>query len=211
MDSSKNKNTKNLRLKYYDYSNPGAYFTTICTQDRNIGFGEVRDTIIYLNDAGEMVRDRFSALSKRFNWVEVDEFIVMPDHLHGIIVIIDKPGDHKDRPYSKSFSGPMPMTLGRIIQAFKSVTTHEYISGIKHNGWQPFSKHLWQRGYYEHVIRNRDELARVREYISTNPLRWQYDRENGDGENLAWQATLSIPKKSANTGAPLRKIDIGMK
>ena len=82
-------------------------------------------------------------------------------------------GDHKDRPY-----GTMKGTVGRIIQTYKSITTHDYIIGVKKHGWPPFPGKLWQRSYYEHVIRDEDELNRIRQYIRDNPLNWETDEEN---------------------------------
>ncbi|MDN3512246.1 MAG: hypothetical protein NG784_13220, partial [Candidatus Jettenia sp.] len=82
-------------------------------------------------------------------------------------------GEHKVRPY-----GTLSNSLGRIVQAFKSVTTHEYIIGVKENSWPPFPGKLWQQNYYEHIVRNEDKLNKIREYIINNPLRWQFDREN---------------------------------
>jgi hypothetical protein len=79
-------------------------------------------------------------------------------------------------------------TVGRIVQAFKSITTHEYVAGVKQNAWPPFSGKLWQRNYYEHIIRNDDELERIREYIINNPLQWEIDREN---PNLLTRARLN--------------------
>jgi hypothetical protein len=82
-------------------------------------------------------------------------------------------GDHEDRPY-----GTMAGSLGRTIQAFKSTTTHEYVLGIRRRGWASFHGRLWQRGYFDHVVRDDRDLERIREYIATNPLRWALDREN---------------------------------
>src|SRR5262249_17159273 len=105
--------------------------------------------------------------------------------------------DHRDRPYhDKNFPrGTAAGTLSRTVQAFKSLTTHEYTVGVNSKGWVPFPGRLWQRNYYEHVIRDEDELRRIREYIQTNPLRWELDRENparrGEDEFDRWLASLS--------------------
>jgi putative transposase len=112
----------------------------------------------------------------------LDAWVVMPNHLHGILVLGGGQckgekarirGDHKDRPY-----GTLPGTVGRIIQAFKSITTREYIVGVKQHGWRRFSGRLWLRNYFEHVIRDDDAISRVREYVLTNPARWELDREH---------------------------------
>jgi len=176
-----------LRLKGYDYAQAGAYFVTICTQKRASAFGCVDDGDVRLNDAGRMVRAVWETLPDRFPGMELDAFVVMPNHMHGIIVIPGRgesgirpddsrqpdSGDHKDRP-----CGTMAGSLGRIIQAFKSTTTHEYVMGVRRRGWVPFHGRLWQRNYYDHVIRNERKLDKIREYIATNPLRWALDREN---------------------------------
>ena len=107
----------------------------------------------------------------------------MPNHIHGIIIINgrgescirpdDSMGDHKDRPY-----GTGTNSIGRIIQAYKSITTNKYILGVKKNNWRPFPGRLWQRNYYDHIIRNEEDLFEVREYIVNNPLNWDKDEEN---------------------------------
>lgn len=176
-----------IRLKGYDYAQAGAYFVTICTQDRACLLGDVAGEEVHLSDAGKMVQKAWQALPGRFSGMELDAFVIMPNHVHGIIVIPGRgescirpddsrqpdSGDHKDRPY-----GTMVGSLGRIMQAFKSATTHEYVMGVRQRGWPPFRGRLWQRNYYERVIRNDRELDKIREYITTNPLKWALDREN---------------------------------
>jgi len=97
-------------------------------------------------------------------------------------------GDHKDRP-----DGTLPGTVGRVIQAFKSISTHEYINGVKHKNWTPFPGKLWQRNYYEHIIRDDESLKRIRAYIINNPLQWAYDRENSAGALLATPNDDAVP------------------
>lgn len=99
-------------------------------------------------------------------------------------------GDHKDRPY-----GTMAGTIGRIIQMYKSITTRYYIIGVREHGWLPFPGKLWQRNYYEHIIRNEDELNRIRQYIRDNPLNWEMDAENPNRSIMnacARQAVLTV-------------------
>ncbi len=157
-----------------------------------------------------MIVDVWRDLPKRFPLVETDEFVVMPNHIHGIISldcrgepcvrpmipsgeqdgerdkrIASKLGEHKVRPYSPtppapSSYGTLNGSLSRIIQAFKSLTTLQYAKGINSRGWKVFSGKLWQRNYYEHVIRNGTELNLIREYIINNPMQWELDRENPD-------------------------------
>lgn len=156
---------KKLRLPDYDYSSEGAYFVTICTQNRQCLFSNITDGEIRLNEAGTMIQIRWQQLPERFNNILLDEFTIMPNHLHGIIEI------------AEAGTRPAP-TLGAIIGAFKSITTHDYIAGVRQRNWPPFSEKLWQRNYYEHIIRNESELNRTRQYILDNPVNWDQDPEN---------------------------------
>ena len=122
-----------------------------------------------------MVNEFWLKLSKRFDDIKLDQYQIMPNHLHGIIHIVGAPlvGARSNRAGIK----PAP-TLGDIIGAFKSLTTHEYIRNIKNNHWSPFNKQLWQRNYYEHIIRDEESLNKIREYITLNPIMWDRDRNN---------------------------------
>jgi len=192
---------RSIRLRNIDYSSAGAYFITICTQGRECLFGDVVDEVVRLNPAGTMIRDVWCDSPNRFVHVMMDEFIIMPNHFHGIIIINDRrgesrirpippdldhkdqgdckdqgdqnQGDHKDRPY-----GTLDGSVGRVVQAFKSITTAAYIHGVNKHGWPVFPGRVWQRNYYERVIRNDDELAATREYIRYNPMKWAEDSEN---------------------------------
>ncbi len=162
---SRHKNTKypfrkSPRLAEYDYANTGFYFVTICLQDKVCRFGEIVDDEMQLNDVGEMIGTEWLLLPQRFKQVGLDSFVVMPNHIHGIIDL------------------EKGITLSRVIQAFKSVSTNEYIRGVKQLGWGKFDGTLWQRSFYDHVIRNGNDLFRVQEYIQNNPLSWSLDEEN---------------------------------
>jgi REP element-mobilizing transposase RayT len=166
-------------LKGYDYSQPGAYFITICTQDRACLFGEVVDGEMRLNDAGQMVQDVWDELPAFYPGVQTDAFIVMPNHIHGIIILVGT-GSHAcpDEIGQPQGVAPTRLSLPDVVHRFKTMTTKRYIDGVKKFGWTPFRRRLWQRNYYEHIIRNDHALQRIREYIWTNPLRWHLDREN---------------------------------
>lgn len=178
---------RSVRMKGYDYTGPGAYYVTVCTQERECLFGEVINREMTLNSAGRMVETVWHGLRKRFPFVILDTFMVMPNHIHGILVLSgNNQGEHKVRPYgdigcdkcTACPCGTATDSVGRIIQAFKSLTTHAYIRGARENGWPPFHGKLWQRNYYEHIIRDEEELNRVRKYILDNPVKWDRDRNN---------------------------------
>ena len=157
-----------IRLKQYDYSQAGAYFVTIDVQNRGHLFGEIVNGEMVLNDAGKMIEEQWQALKERFPLIDLDVYQVMPDHFHGIIVIVGAT-------LVVALDVGKPSTLGDIIGAFKSITTHKYIKGVEDHGWQRFSKRLWQRNYYEHVVRDETDLERIRKYIQSNPLNWNHD------------------------------------
>lgn len=152
-------NRRSPRLQEYDYAQNGAYFVTICIQNRVCLFAEP-DTL-QLSPAGKMVELVWQQLPTQFPTIELDAFVVMPNHLHGIIVLTQR-----------------DLGLPDVMQWFKSLTTHEYIKGVKSSHWPAFEGKLWQRSYYDHVVRNDDDLNRIREYIALNPMRWELDEEN---------------------------------
>ena len=151
-----------LRLRNYDYTQPGAYFVTICTLDRVSLFGEIRDGAMHLNDAGKMVQATWEELPQRFAHISLDGFVVMPNHHHGIVVIEER------RPNQG---------LGQIIGPFKPLTTNRYIVGARQDGWPRVAGRLWQDNYYEHIVRNEASLQRIRDYIARNPENWETDPE----------------------------------
>ena len=165
-----------LRIKKYNYSLPGAYFVTICTYRKENILGYIIDGKIKLNVLGKITeREWLKTFQIREN-IQSDKYIVMPNHFHGIIILTNnKKGVLQYAPTNK-FRSPS-QTIGSIVRGFKSAVTRE----IKRLDY-PFLYSIWQRNYYEHIIRNERELNRIREYIQNNPLRWQYDRENLEGK-----------------------------
>jgi putative transposase len=175
---------RSIRLKGYDYSQAGVYFVTICTKDRECLFGDIVDREMRSNDVGQMVHRTWNDLPIRNPGIETDEFVVMPNHVHGIIVIVGAPlvGAHSsgmviDNAKTRAGTRPAP-TLGDVVGAFKSITTHQYTDGVRQKNWPPFYGKLWQRNYYEHIIRSEQSLQEIREYIINNPLKWEFDRNN---------------------------------
>lgn len=177
---------RSVRLKGYDYTQPGSYFVTLCTQHRQCLFGEIWDDQMILNEIGQMVMRWWKELPHKFPSVATDAYALMPNHLHGIIILVGadlcvRP-NRGVRPDSSIRFGEKGAHAGaplpRIVQWFKTMTTNEYLRGIKERGWPPFPGRLWQRNYYEHIIRNELELNDVRRYIQENPARWTTDENN---------------------------------
>ena len=187
-ESSVRRHRQSTRLKGYDYAQSGAYFITIVTQNRFCMFGDVMEEKMFSNAAGVMVRTAWNELPYRFPNVHLDAFVVMPNHIHGIIIIDQAVGvplvgtqsefDPRSPDRVLRATTRVAPTLGDIIGSYKSITTVEYARRVRSGDWQPFPRRLWQRNYYEHVIRDSDELNRAREYITNNPLKWELDREN---------------------------------
>ena len=181
---------RSIRLPGYDYAGPGAYFVTICTQGRVCLFGEIVEGKLFPNDAGRMVQAVWDELPVQFLGISVDAFVVMPNHIHGIIVWtapVGAPlvGAQSDTPTTTGVGATgqgattrVAPTLGDVVGAYKSLTTLGYVRGVKTMGWQAFPGRLWQRNYFEHVIRDETSLGRIREYIANNPQHWELDREN---------------------------------
>ena len=172
---------RSIRLKGHDYSQPGAYFVTICTRDRECLFGHVVNGEMPLNDAGEMARKEWfnTAAIRPYVGLNENECVVMPNHLHAIVWIVDNgvgaTGRSPLRLSSRTSlpNGPKHGSIGAIMAGFKSVAAKQ-INQMRRAPGAP----VWQRGYYEHVIRNEAELTAIREYILANPSRWDEDENN---------------------------------
>jgi REP element-mobilizing transposase RayT len=175
-------------LKGYDYSLAGAYFVTISTQDHVCIFGDVVEGIMCLNEAGLMVSTVWDALPTRFPSIALDAFVVMPNHIHGIIVfatrmsvgapLVGAQDVTPNRVTDDRATTRVAPTLGNVVGAFKSRVTVEYTRGVKMKKWPAFRRRLWQRNFYEHIIRNEASLHRIQQYILDNLARWAFDREN---------------------------------
>jgi REP element-mobilizing transposase RayT len=175
-----NKNRQSIRLKNYDYSKSGLYFITICTQNRRCLFGNIvganHDSPPYmkLNEMGKIVEKIWKSLSGRFP-IELDEFQIMPNHVHMILAI----QPHKTYGSNNGRDDRAP-TLGKIIAYFKYESTKQINQYSVGAGIIPPNtvKKIFQRNYYEHIIRNEIDLKKIREYIINNPLLWNRDRNN---------------------------------
>ena len=170
-DACSRHSRRSLRLRGYDYSWPGWYYLTICTLDRVCNLGRIEDEKMILSEWGQIVSETWQWIPSRYPYVELDDFVVMPNHLHGIVIInpIFRRGDSRIAPTGGSKVKP----LGRLIGAFKTVSTKK-INEMRETPGAVF----WQRNYYEHIIRNQKDLDRIRAYIRNNPLQWSLDEEN---------------------------------
>ncbi len=167
------KHRKSIRLKGYDYSNAGAYFVTVCAWNKICLFGDIASGEIQLNSFGKIIQICWEEINMHFPHIITDEYIIMPNHIHGILVIQDETVGANN--YSPLLHGGKPRgtskTIGSAIRGFKIGVTKLVKSNMT-------LENIWQRNYYEHVIRDDEELNVVREYILNNPKRWEMDREN---------------------------------
>jgi len=146
---------RSIRLPGYDYSQPGAYFITICIWQRECLLGDIQDGNILLSPYGEVVNFNWFNLTRVYPHIELDSFAIMPNHIHGIVIIKDR---NQDRGLSEIVRGLKTFSARRINQL-------RSVSGIP----------VWQRGYYEHIIRNEITFSKIQEYIINNPSKWEMD------------------------------------
>lgn len=157
---------KNIRMKEWDYAQSAVYMVTICVSDRSHRFGQITDMdVLRLNDAGRMIRQEVLALEVRHSQVSIDEFVVMPNHIHLILGM------------NLTIDSVSPLSLIDLVGEFKSRTTNSYIKGVKMGLLPAFDKKLWQEGYYETVMRDERMTEDRRQYIVNNPANWWDDPE----------------------------------
>ncbi|GAB4577730.1 MAG: transposase [Anaerolineales bacterium] len=167
---------RSIRLKGYDYTQSGAYFVTIVTYQRAHLFGKVVNGVMQLNEWGEIARREWFKTAELRPYVELfdDEFVVMPNHAHGILWINDGVVVGAERRSAPTTNDAIPHvdagSLGAIVRAYKSAVTYAINAARQTRGMT-----VWQRNYYEHIIRNDAELNRIRKYIIENPLKWAKD------------------------------------
>ncbi|HWR66416.1 MAG TPA: transposase [Bellilinea sp.] len=165
------------RLGGYDYSQNGIYFITICTQNRMCLFGAATKEGIELYTAGKMVSGIFENVSNIYADIKVEHFVVMPNHIHGLLSIqhdslakndeIDKDGTTR-----RSF----PTSVSEFVQRFKTLTTKYYIDGVRNGLYPPFNKKIWEKSFYDHIIRDKTDFLNHWQYIDQNPLKWLEDK-----------------------------------
>jgi putative transposase len=174
---------KSLRLPGYDYSQAACYFITICTHQRRQSLSRIQDSATVLTDLGKLAEQNWLMLPQWFSSVTLDAYVIMPNHIHGILLALAHSTDQLEA-----------ASLLSIIRAFKSSATREW--HCQYNSAQP----IWQRGFYDHVIRDERALYKIREYIAWNPAQWHLDHENSARSAInpfyAWletQGRLKLP------------------
>jgi len=184
---------RSIRLPAYDYAQAGAYFVTMVAHRRECLFAEMVDGRVVVSACGEIVEHEWLRSTEIRPGVRLDAFVVMPNHIHGIVIICGQPivGAHSCAPLHDAPVGRSPRSLGSFIAGLKSAATKR-INEIRGTPGLP----VWQRNYYEHVIRNEEELDAIRQYIADNPGRWEEDSENPNN--------VDEPDVGAHGRAPLR-------
>ncbi len=164
---------RSVRLKGYDYSTPGLYFVTVCAEGRKSIFGRIDNATVGLSRLGQIVHETWLALPQHCSSVNLHVFVVMPNHIHGILQIA---GRLPTKPTLQDIESDRPRvdshSLGAIVRSFKSAVTSRARLEL------PLSTEIWQRTYFERVIRDGEEFSNATRYITENPLRWQWDKEN---------------------------------
>jgi putative transposase len=163
---------KSIRLQGYDYSQPGGYFVTMCTHKKIMLFGHIKNEKMILNPSGTVARGEWLQIKRIFPIVEIyeEEYIIMPNHIHGIVWIRD--GGATETVVRRTTSGPKKNSLGAIIGQYKSRVTKRIRHQMNNQG-----KPIWQRGYYDRIIRSDKDLRSIRRYIELNPFKWANSKD----------------------------------
>ena len=160
------------RLRDYDYSLPGYYFLTICTKNRICYFGDVKNEKMYLNEIGQIIRNNWLKIDSHYKVAMLDDYTIMPNHLHGIIIISDflEGNRYSAKLIASKKKNSRHALLSTIIRTFKTLTKKEICRTDSGSQFE------WQRSFYDHIIRNEKSLMEIREYIRNNPLKWHLDK-----------------------------------
>jgi len=158
--------TETRRLRSWDYSTPGGYFVTVCTKHKDPFLGKIKDGAMHLSIAGNIVAEEWERTGSLRESVEIDEYVIIPNHLHGIIILHHVVETSRRGVLNKRHQ--KSATLGTIINQIKSVCTRK----IRVSGFENFA---WQSRFYDHIIRDETDLDRIRKYIRQNPLKWSLD------------------------------------
>lgn len=190
---------RSIRLRGYDYSQEGMYFVTICTYERACVLGEITDGAMLLSDLGEIAKQCWNEIPGHFENVELDEYVIVPNHVHGVIILRGNSGRDEVTSSLRNESGIESQqsiikripTLGQVVAFFKYRSTKL----INMKGNSPGAR-FWQRNYYEHIIRDGNDLDRVRKYLSNNVGKWFEDKENPGNRLL--QISQPTPRLKKN-------------
>jgi len=171
--------THTTRLENYDYSQGGYYFITICTDNKKLFFGNIKNGKMELNEIGEIVSNFYQQIPKHFSNIKIDKYVIMPNHIHDIIVINNSRDEAVPRLYQGKYPqlskiSPKAASLPVVIGSFKSICTKRI------NQSSPYINFKWQTGYYDHIIRNEQDYNNIWDYIDYNPDKWMWDRNNPD-------------------------------
>lgn len=166
MDRPYQRRRSQKRLPDHNYGDPGPYWVTIRLHQPRPLFGQVDEAGMHLSIIGTMVDNSWRSMPDRFPSIVLDTWIVMPDHIHVLLTLFE------------GTKSPEGLHLGRVIGAFKSITTTRYIAGVRECGWPAYDRYFWLEDYYEHIIRDDHDLESKRLYIERNPSRWWAKRRN---------------------------------
>lgn len=168
---------RSIRLPGFDYAQAGTYFVTLCAAGRECLFGDVVDGHVTLTPLGEVVTACWEAIPVHAPAVDLDAYVVMPNHLHGLVVITadgaNERGIANHRPRTERFGQPVPGSLPTILRSFKAAVTSQ-VNVLRRTPGAP----VWQRNYYEHIVRDDRSRERIRSYIAANPSQWDEDTDN---------------------------------
>jgi len=175
---------KNIRLQGYDYSQPGRYFITICTKDREFLFGDIMNGTMFLTKYGEIAENELINIPSHYDNVDINKFVIMPNHIH-ILISLCRDGDEDTArrvPTRERFGKPTKESIPTIIRSFKSATTNairKYVGtrrAVSYNTANIYA--VWQNRYHDHIIRNEKSYRHIYEYIENNPMQWESDCHN---------------------------------
>jgi len=178
---------RSIRLKGYDYFRAGGYFVTICARDRECLFGEIMNGEMRPNEFGRIVRDEWVRSAEIRAEIELGEYVVMPNHFHGMVMVKCR-GTARRAPTAEQFGKPVSGSLPTVVRSFKSAVTN-HINAIRQSPGAP----VWQRNYYEHIIRDDADYHRIAEYIADNPRRWAEDTLHPDNVMVGVGARRAVP------------------
>ena len=180
MEVDDGRHRRSIRLKSRDYALPDPYFVTVCAEEKRCIFGRIENGSLVPSELGRLVRECWVSIPEHFPQTTLHEFVVMPNHVHGVIAILPIPlvgAQHCCAlPRGTTSEGVRPGSLGAIVRSFKAIVAKR---AHKELGW---NGPVWQRNYFERVLRDGREFSNASRYIAENPMKWEWDRENPQGD-----------------------------